>query len=164
VRSACFPYIIILWLLIVLPAIFVDIAVSPYSITRRYEIKFFSAVQSINARNLRVSCGIRNIILAIILRVSLAPFGFRSIIIKAHMVKLSISYLLFRCRAEFSNIVVLVIVIIRIFFIVLFRYFIDTRDRLRFRNIYLRFKIRRLIKRTRYTCGINPFFKISNFS
>jgi hypothetical protein len=63
-------------------------------------MKFSSAVQSINTRNLRVSYGMRNIILIIILRVSLAFSRFRPIATKAHMVKLSIFLPLFSlsCR------------------------------------------------------------------
>jgi hypothetical protein len=124
-------------------------------------MKFSSAVQSINARNLRVFCGMRNITLIVILRVFLISFGFRPIAIEAHMVELSIFFLnlFLRCRAEFGNIVVLVIIIIRVFLVVFFRCFIDIRGRLCFWNVRLRFEIRRFIRRTRYACGINPFFK-----
>jgi hypothetical protein len=53
-------------------------------------MKFSSAVQSISARNLRVPCGIRNIILVVIFRISFALFGFRFIITKAHVIEPSI--------------------------------------------------------------------------
>ena len=63
-------------------------------------MKFFSAAQSINARNVRVSCGVRNITLAIIFRVSLAFFRFRLIITEAHIIGPSIFLPLFSliCR------------------------------------------------------------------
>jgi hypothetical protein len=63
-------------------------------------MKFFLAVQSISARNLRVPCGMRNIILTVIFRVSFALFGFRPITIEAHIVELSIFLLSFSlsCR------------------------------------------------------------------
>jgi hypothetical protein len=53
-------------------------------------MKFSSAAQSINARNLRVPYDMRNIILVIIFRVSLTPSEFRFIAIEAHIIKLSI--------------------------------------------------------------------------
>jgi hypothetical protein len=63
-------------------------------------MKFFSAAQSISARNLRVSCGIRNITLIVIFRVFFAFFEFRFIVIEAHIAELSIFLPLFSlwCR------------------------------------------------------------------
>jgi hypothetical protein len=95
-------------------------------------MKFFSAVQSISARNLRVFYGIRSITLIIILRVSFASFKFRSIVIEAHMIKLFIFLFFFslscriwqygRIRHSYN----------KILFIILFKCLVDTRNRLRF--------------------------------
>jgi hypothetical protein len=110
-------------------------------------------------RNLRVFCDMRSTILIVIFRVFFVPFKFRFIAIEAHMIESFIFLSFFRYCVEFGNITVFVTVIIRVLFIIFFRCLINTRGRLRFKNIRLRFKIRRLIKRTRYTCGINFFFK-----
>jgi hypothetical protein len=53
-------------------------------------MKFSSVAQSINARNLRVPCDMRNITLVIIFRVFFAFFRFRFIVIKAHIIEPSI--------------------------------------------------------------------------
>jgi hypothetical protein len=74
----------------------------------------------------------RNIILIIIFRVSLTFFRFRFIVTEAHIIELSIFYLFFRYRVEFGNMAVLATVIIKVLFIVFFKYSIDIRDRLRF--------------------------------
>jgi hypothetical protein len=53
----------------------------------------------------------------------------------------------------------LAIIIIRILFIVLFKYSVDTRGRLRFKSIRLRSEVRQSVRRTRHAYGINLFFK-----